>query len=199
MKVNYKRAKSLLYKIIFSFDLLINFIIILYTETNSNNIKEYTGASHLILNIYTIIIFILMTVHSFFPIFKPKIIKTYFNFILIDKGKIIITFLISMIYRFSPSIPYFLLGIILFISSFILFIYEYILKYESIIELLKLKDIELYNIGNDIDNYKDFTLKTIDTMTELNSNNNNNSSNNISNNSNNSSNSSTRLKITKQK
>ena len=196
MKVNYLRLKSILYKIIFSFDLIIIFIIILLTELKSNDIKEYTGASHLILNIYTLIIFIFITGHSLFPFFKPKAIEIYFNFILINEGKIIITFLISIIYRFSPSMSYFILGIILFISSFILFIYEYILKYESIIELLKLKDIELYNIGNDIDNYKDFTLKTIDTMTELNSNNNNNSSNN---NSNNSSNSSTRLKITKQK
>ena len=170
MKVNYKRAKSLLYKIIFSFDLLINFIIILYTETNSNNIKEYTGASHLILNIYTLIIFIFITGHSLFPFFKPKAIEIYFNFILINEGKIIITFLISIIYRFSPSMSYFILGIILFISSFILFIYEYVVKYESIIELLKLKGIELYNIENRTDNYNHYTLKKSDSITEINPN-----------------------------
>jgi hypothetical protein len=107
---------------------------------------------------------------ALFPFFKPKAIEIYFNFILINKGKIIITFLISIIYRFSPSIPYFILGIILFFSSFILFIYEYVLKFESIIELLKLKGIELYNTENRTDNYNHYTLKISDTIREINPN-----------------------------
>ena len=186
MRVDYQKTKSLLYKIIFSFDLFIIFIIILTTEIKSNNLKEYTGVSHLILNIYIIIIFIFLVGHSFFPIYKPKILVINFNFILTNIGKIITIFLISMIYRFSESIPHYILGIILFISSFILFIYEFIFNFSFIIELLKLKGIELYNKENKEKNNQKFSIENIETTADINPNHNNSSN-------------SSRLDIVKQK
>ena len=155
MKVNYKTTKLKLYKIIFSLDLLIIFINILTTEISSNLKNQYTDMSHFFLNTYIILIFILLLGHSIYPHFKPNIIKKYFKFILSNEGNIIITFLIAMIYRFSKSIPHYFLGLFLFFSSLILFVFEYIFYFEPIVELLKNKGIlifEDYNYNNNIIN-----------------------------------------------
>ena len=145
MKVNYERAKSLFYKIILSFDLISIFTIILSTEIKANNHQEYTGVSHFFLNIYILIIFILLLGHSLFPRLKPTIINKYFKIILINRGKIIIIVLISFIFRFSKSMPHYILGILLFISSLLLFIIEFIFYFNPIIQLLNSKGIEIYN------------------------------------------------------
>ena len=178
MKVNFLRAKLLLHRIIFSFDLILIFIIILSTEISNNNLKEYTDVSHFFLNIYIIIIFILFLGHSLYPRFKPTIIKKYFNFILTNKGKIIIIFLISLIYRYSESLPHYILGLFLFVSSFILFIFEIIFNIEAVRDILKGKGIEIDNNINDNINYnkdeknKKFSLKNVETIDENNHNNN---------------------------
>ena len=147
MKVNYKKTKSILYKIIFSLDLLIIIIIFLTTDflNNSKKEKEYTDVSHFFLNSYIIIIFILFLTHSLYPQYKPYIIKKNFKCILSNLGKIIITFLISLIYRFSKSLPHYFLGLILFFSSLILLIFEYVLYFEPLIELLRDKGIVVFD------------------------------------------------------
>ena len=95
MKVNYKKTKLILYKIIFSLDLLI-IIIILSNEfsKSSKKEKEYTDVSHFFLNTYIIIIFLMFLGHSLYPQFKLNIIKKYFKFILSNNGKIIIVIFI---------------------------------------------------------------------------------------------------------
>ena len=180
MKVNYKKTKLILYKIIFSLDLLIIIIIILSNEfsKNSKKEKEYTDVSHFFLNTYIIIIFLIFLGHSLYPKFKPIIIKKYFKFILSNNGKIIIIFLISLVYRFSKSIPHYFLGILLFFSSLILFIFEYILYFEPIIELLREKrilvfdDINYSNANNEIINNNNFKYKDFEIPNEVEENNN---------------------------
>ena len=169
MKVNYERTKSFFYKIILSFDLISIFTIILSTEIKTNNHKEYTGVSHFFLNLYIIIIFILLLGHSLYPRFKPTIINTYFKFILINKGKIIIIFLISFIYRYSKSIPHYILGILLFISSLLLFIFEFIFYFEPVIQILNNKGIEIYNKKEEKEEIKIFSINNIETIKDINS------------------------------
>ena len=182
MKVNFQLAKILLYRIIFSFDLTVIIITVLSTEISNKKVKEYTGVSHFFLNSYIIIIFIILLGHSICPRFKPKIIKKYFNFIFTNKGQIIITFLISMIYRFSKSVPHYILGLLLFFSSFILFIFEIIFCLEALKNIFKEKGIEIINIKNNDKNYigdennkKNF-LKIVEIKDEINPNNNHSNS-----------------------
>ena len=169
MKIDYQKVKSFLYKIIFSFDLFIIFINILPIEIANDSLKEYTGVSHFFLNIYIIFIFIILLGHSLYPSFKPKIISEYFKFILTNRGKIIITFLISMIYRFSKSTPHYFLGIVLFFSSLILFVFEFIFYFQPGIEILKKKGIEIYNIEENINKKKHVNVRKIEDINDMNS------------------------------
>ena len=177
MIINYERIKSLVYKIILSFDLIIFIIIILSTEIKPNKYLEYTGLSHFFLNIYIIITFISLLGHSLYPRFKPTIIDKYFHIILTNKGTIIIIFLISLIYRFSKSVPHFILGILLFISSLILSIFEFIFYFETLIVILKNKGIEVYIKNEDKDKDKKFnpTIKSVESIKDINNNNSNSS------------------------
>ena len=171
MKIDYQKVKSFLYKIIFGVDLLIIFINILAIEIGNNSLKEYTGVSHFFLNIYITLIFIILLGHSIYPSFKPKIISKNFKFILSNNGKIIITFLISMIYRFSKSLPHYFLGIILFFSSLILVVFEFIFYFQPGIEILKNKGIEIYNSEENINKKKNFNVRKSEDMNENNSSN----------------------------
>ena len=168
MKIDYQKAKCFLYKIIFSLDLLMICLNILAIEIPKNSLKEYTGVSHFFLNIYIFFIFIILLGHSIYPSFEPKIISKYFKFILSNKGKIIITFLISMIYRFSKSMPHYFLGIILFFSSLVLFVFEFIIYFKPGIEILKKKGIEIYNNKENINKKQNFTISKIETINEIN-------------------------------
>ena len=86
--------------------------------------------------------------------------------------------MISLIYRFSKSIPHYFLGILLFFSSLILFIFEYILYFEPIIELLREKrilvfdDINYCNANIEIINNNNFNFKSIEISNEVEENNN---------------------------
>ena len=126
MKIDYPKIKKFLHIGIFSFDLLIFIIVLFSTDSSKRDYKPYTGTTLFFLDLYIIIIYAVLIVITILPKLLYFILKKYILFIFTDKGKVIISFLISLIYWFAGNKPQFVLGIILTLTSTLLLIYEFI-------------------------------------------------------------------------
>ena len=145
MKIDYPKIKKFLHIGIFALDLVIFFIIIFCTSTKNPNYKPYTDAVVFFLDIYIIALYLVLILNTIMPnILYPKLSK-YCLFIFKDKGKVILSFNISMIYWFAKNGPQFTLGILLFITSFILLVYEFIFYFTKVEKFLSSKGIEFIN------------------------------------------------------
>jgi len=147
MKVDYPKIKKFLHIGIFSIDLVIFLLVIFTTNSSSKSYKEYTGSSKFFLDLYIIAIYAILIVISIIPKFFYYKLKRHILFIFTDKGKAIISFLISLIYWFARNKPQFVLGILLTITSLILLIYEFIFYFAKVETFLSSKGIEFSNKG----------------------------------------------------
>ena len=147
MKVDYPKIKKFLHIGIFSIDLLVFLLVIFSTNSSSQNYKEYTGASKFFLDLYIILIYGILIAITIYPRLLYFRIKNHILFIFTDKGKAIISFIISLIYWFARNKPQFVLGIILTITSLILLIYEFIFYFAKVENFLSSKGIEFSNKG----------------------------------------------------
>ena len=147
MRIDYPKIKKYLHICIFSLDLLLFLIVLFSTSSSSKNYKQYTGSSIFFLDLYIIIIYGVLIAISIFPKLLYLRLKKYILFIFTDKGKVIISFLISLIYWFAANKPQFILGIILTLTSIILLIYEFIFYFTKVETFLTNKGIEFENKG----------------------------------------------------
>lgn len=145
MRLDYLKIKRILHIVIFSLDFLIFILVLFSSSSKSKNFKEYTGVSKFFLDFYIMIIYAALIANSIFPKLFYIIVKRHFRFILTDKGKVIISFLLSMIYWFCKNKPQLTLGVLLLITSIILLIYELISMVAKFEEFLGSKGIEIYN------------------------------------------------------
>ena len=145
MKIDYPKIKKFLHIGIFAFDLVIFFIIIFCTSTKNPNYRSYTDVIVFFLDIYIIALYIVLILNTIMPNLLFSKLSKYCVFIFTDKGKIILSFLISMIYWFAKNGPQFTLGVLLFITSFILLIYEFIFYFTKVEKFLSSKGIEFIN------------------------------------------------------
>ena len=145
MKLNYPKIKKFLQIGVFAIDLVIFILVIFSTNSKSKNYKEYTGSSKFFLDIYIIVIYLVLILVTVYPKLLYYRIKKYILIIFTDKGKVIISFLISLIYWFARNKPQFVLGIILTISSILLLIYEFIFYFTKVEDFLTSKGIEFSN------------------------------------------------------
>ena len=145
MKLNYPKIKKFLQIGLFAIDLVIFILVIFNTNSKSKNYKEYTGSSKFFLDIYIIVIYLVLILVTVYPKLLYYRIKKYILIIFTDKGKVIISFLISLIYWFARNKPQFVLGIILTISSILLLIYEFIFYFTKVEDFLTSKGIEFSN------------------------------------------------------
>ena len=145
MKINYPKIKRVLHIIIFSIDLLIFLIVLFSTNSSSEKYKEYTDSSKFFLDLYIIAIYAVLIVITIFPKLLYYKIKKYILFIFSDKGKVIISLAISLIYWFAKNNPQFVLGFILTITSLVLIIYEFIFYFTKVETFLSNKGIEFEN------------------------------------------------------
>ena len=145
MKLNYPKIKKFLQIGLFAIDLVIFILVIFSTNSKSKNYKEYTGSSKFFLDIYIIVIYLVLILVTVYPKLLYYRIKKYILIIFTDKGKVIISFLISLIYWFARNKPQFVLGIILTISSILLLIYEFIFYFTKVEDFLTSKGIEFSN------------------------------------------------------
>ena len=157
MRLDYKKIKKFLQIGLFSIDLFAFMISIFSTNSSSEKYKEYTGVSKFFLDIYIILIYALLIVITILPGLVYHRVKRYIIFIFTDKGKVIISFAISLIYWFAKNKPQFILAIILTLSSTLLLIYEFIFYFTKVENFLSSKGIEFENKGQST-----FDLETLE-------------------------------------
>ena len=145
MKIDYPKIKKFLHIGIFSFDLLIFMIVLFSTDSSKRDYKPYTGTILFFLDLYIIIIYAVLIAITILPKLLYHILKKYILFIFTDKGKVITSFLISLIYWFAGNKPQFILGIILTLTSIILLIYEFIFYFAKVETFLTNKGIQFEN------------------------------------------------------
>ncbi len=145
MKIDYPKIKKFLHIGIFSFDLLIFIIVLFSTDSSKRDYKPYTGTTLFFLDLYIIIIYAVLIAITILPKLLYLILKKYILFIFTDKGKVIISFLISLIYWFAGNKPQFVLGIILTLTSILLLIYEFIFYFTKVETFLTNKGIQFEN------------------------------------------------------
>ena len=145
MRIDYPKIKKILQISIFSFDLLFFLIVLFSTDSSSKKYKQYTGSSLFFLDFYIIIIYSILIAISVFPKLLYFRLKKYILFIFTDKGKVILSYLISLIYWFAANKPQFVLSIILTLTSTFLLIYEFIFYFAKVETFLTKKGIQFDN------------------------------------------------------
>ena len=147
MKLDYLKIKKILQIGIFAIDLLVFLLVIFTTNSSSEKYKEYTDSSKFFLDIYIIGIYAILILITIYPRLIYYRIKRHILFVFTDKGKVIISFGISLIYWFAKNKPQFVLGFILTITSLVLLIYEFIFHFVKVDNFLSSKGIEFSNKG----------------------------------------------------
>jgi hypothetical protein len=147
MKLDYPKIKKFLQIGIFSIDIVVFLLVIFSTNSSSENYKEYTDASKFFLDVYILAIYAILILVTVMPGLIYYRVKKYIIFIFTDKGKVIISFAISLIYWFARNKPQLVLGLILTITSIVLLIYEFIFHCTKVETFLNSKGIEFSNRG----------------------------------------------------
>ena len=129
----YKMTKIFLYFIsLFSY-----LIVLLCSDPKGILSKEFNGLSKFFLNVYIIIAYFLIMIHSISPKIICEVFVNNISFIFTDKGKILINLYIGFLYMKSKDIYQFILGIILIIISVLLLLFHMIFSY-----YFSVKDVE---------------------------------------------------------
>ena len=147
MKLDYPKIKKILQIGIFSIDIVVFLLVLLSTNSSSENYKEYTDTSKFFLDVYILAIYVILILVTVMPGLIYYRVKKYMIFIFTDKGKVIISFAISLIYWFARNKPQLVLGLILTITSIVLLVYEFIFHCTKVETFLNSKGIEFSNRG----------------------------------------------------
>ena len=145
MRVDYPKIKKFLQIGVFSFNLLIYLLVLFTTNSKNKNYKEYTGASKFFLGFYILVINSFLIVISIFPAMLYMKIKRYFLFAFEDKGKIVLSYSICLIYWFARNKPQLVYGILSTITTTILLLYEFIFYFQKVENFINSKGIEFIN------------------------------------------------------
>ena len=157
MKIDYPKIKKYLQIFVFSFNLLIFLIALFLTDSNNKKYKEYTGSSKFFLSLYIILIYSFLLVITIYPGLLYHQLKSHFDFIFKDKGKLILSYLICIIYWFTTNKPQLIYAILSTITTTLLLIYEFIFYFQKVENFLNNKGIEFINrkmTTIDIDNLR---------------------------------------------
>ena len=108
---------------------LITFIItnIIYSK-NKSYYAEYTTLPKLSTNIIITILFLIILSHTIYPNMICSFLTDNFNFLMNDRGKIVVNISIGIMYWSCDGIPLLVFTIINFVSSFALFLSEFVFQ-----------------------------------------------------------------------
>ena len=126
MKIDYPKIKKFLQMFVFSFNLLIYIIVLFTTDSKSKNYKEYTGSTKFFLWLYIILIYSFLIMITIYPGILYNQLKRHFALVFNDKGKIIISYLICLVYWFAKNKPQLIFAVLSTITTTFLLIYEFI-------------------------------------------------------------------------
>ena len=108
---------------------LIAFIIItILINIKETNYIEYTSLSKYFPNIYIFMILTMLLIDLIYPKLLHPVLSENLAFLRNDNGKLLINFAISILYWSSNNIAHVIFGIITFVSSFALFLCEFIFQ-----------------------------------------------------------------------
>ena len=145
MKVDYPKIKKFLQIGVFSFNLLIYLLVLFSTNSKNKNYKEYTGVSKFFLGFYILLMNTFLIVITIYPAMLYIKMKRYFLFVFEDKGKIIISYSICLVYWFARNKPQLVYGILSTITTTILLLYEFIFYFQKVENFINSKGIEFIN------------------------------------------------------
>ena len=145
MRVDYPKIKKFLQIGVFSFNLLIYLLVLFTTNSKNKNYKEYTGASKFFLGFYILVINSFLIAISIFPAMLYMKMKRYFLIAFEDKGKIILSYSICLVYWFARNKPQLVYGILSTITTTILLLYEFIFYFQKVENFINSKGIEFIN------------------------------------------------------
>ena len=108
---------------------LITFIItnIIYSK-NKSYYSEYTTLPKLSTNIFITILLLIILIHTINPEMICSFLTDNFNFLMNDRGKIVVNISIGIMYWSCDDIPLLVFTIINFVSSFALFLSEFVFQ-----------------------------------------------------------------------
>ena len=145
MKVDYPIIKKYLQIIVFSLNLFIFLLVLFTTNSNNKNYKEYTSMVKFFLWLYVMLIYTFLIMITIYPGLLYFRLKKGFLFVFTDKGKIIISYSICLIYWFARNKPQLVYGIISTITTTLLLIYEFIFYFQKVENFLNNKGVEFIN------------------------------------------------------
>ena len=145
MRVDYPKIKKFLQIGVFSFNLLIYLLVLFSTNSKNKNYKEYTGASKFVLGFFILVMNSFLIVITIYPAMLYLKMKKYFLFAFEDKGKIIISYSICLVYWFARNKPQLVYGILSTITTTILLLYEFIFYFQKVENFINSKGIEFIN------------------------------------------------------
>ena len=145
MRVDYPKIKKFLQIGVFSFNLLIYLLVLFTTNSKNKNYKEYTGVSKFFLGFYILVINAFLIAISIFPAMLYMKMKRYFLIAFEDKGKIILSYSICLVYWFARNKPQLVYGILSTITTTILLLYEFIFYFQKVENFINSKGIEFIN------------------------------------------------------
>jgi hypothetical protein len=144
-KIDYPIVKKYLQIFVFSFNLLVYIIVLFSTNSKSKTYKEYTGSSKFFLALYVILIYAFLITITIYPGILYHRLKAHLNFVFNDKGKLILAYLICLIFWFSKNKPHLVYAILSTIITIFLLIYEFIFYFQKFENFLNNKGIEFIN------------------------------------------------------
>ncbi len=107
----------------------VSFIVITsLTNEKNENYLEYTTLPKYCSNTYIFIIFLILLIHSIYPKLICKFLSDNLGILMCDRGKIIINLSIGILFWSSNNIAQLVFSIINFVSSFALFLCEFIFQ-----------------------------------------------------------------------
>ena len=128
MKNCFYTIKKVIQILVFALNLISFIIMILLTDYKKNNYIQYTHLPKTISNLYIISIFLILLLHSIYPKILCPILIDNLSFLKKDISKMIINLSIGILYWSSNNNPQLVFGIISFVSSFALFLCEFIFQ-----------------------------------------------------------------------
>ncbi len=114
--------------VVFLLNIITFLIINIIYSKNKSRYAEYTELPKISTNIFIMIVLILILSHTFCPKMVCEFLSDNFHFLMTDRGKLIANLLIGILYWSCDDIPILVFEIINFVSSFGLFLCEFIFQ-----------------------------------------------------------------------
>jgi len=145
MKIDYPKIKKFLQIFVFSFNLLIFIIVLFSTDSKQKKYKEYTGSSKFFLSLYIISFYSFLLTITIYPGLLYHQLKSHIAFVFNDKGKLILSYSLCIIYWFAKNQPQLIYAVLSTIMCTFLLFYEFIFYFQKVENFLNNRGIEFIN------------------------------------------------------